>query len=102
MRTKNLLFALLLCSFVWTTVKAETEPNDTKITANTLLLNSSNSGAIGAAADEDWWSLATTSDGKLDVLVTSFTVVHTKLQSSNAKSKFLVRIVVNFKIKKKI
>jgi len=69
---RNLQMALLLVSlFIISTAKAtETEPNDTKAQANTLTLNGSNSGGIGAAADIDWWKITTTSDGKLDVTVT--------------------------------
>ena len=71
MKLKLLLSALMITCLSWLTAKAtETEPNNTKATANTLTLNSSNSGAIGAAADEDWWVVTTTGDGKLDVTIT--------------------------------
>ena len=62
-------FALMsiLCCFLWISVLAETEPNDTKAQANKLNLNGSNSGAIGSSTDIDWWKVATTADGKLDV-----------------------------------
>ena len=70
MRTRILLTALLFCSIIWNTAKAaESEPNNTAGTADVLLLNGSNTGAIGAAADEDWWSVTTTGDGKLDVTI---------------------------------
>ncbi|HRH49494.1 MAG TPA: pre-peptidase C-terminal domain-containing protein, partial [Panacibacter sp.] len=72
MRQKFLLLAMLTCSLAWNSAKAaETEPNNTKATANTLTLNGSNTGAIGAATDEDWWAVTTTGDGKLDVTITS-------------------------------
>ena len=69
MTKKFLLTALLFSSLIWNTAKAtETEPNNTKATANLLALNGSNTGAI-TAADEDWWSVTTTGDGKLDVTI---------------------------------
>ncbi|MEP7319296.1 MAG: hypothetical protein ABI921_11160, partial [Panacibacter sp.] len=70
MRQKFLLITLFFSSIIWNTAKAtETEPNGTKATANTLVLNGSNTGNIGAAADEDWWKITTTGDGKLDVTI---------------------------------
>ena len=63
-----LSFVLFLCiQNVWA---AESEPNNTRATANTLALNGSNSGAIGVAGDEDWWSVTTNADGKLNVTIT--------------------------------
>lgn len=69
---QSLQMAFLLCAILMvSTAKAnETEPNNTKAQANTLALNGSNSGGIGAAADIDWWKVTTTGDGKLDVTVT--------------------------------
>ncbi len=49
---------------------AETEPNNTKATANTLALNGSNTGAINVTGDEDWYKLTTNADGKLNVTIT--------------------------------
>ena len=49
---------------------AESEPNNTRAAANTLALNGSNSGSIGTAGDEDWWSVTTNADGKLSVDIT--------------------------------
>ena len=46
---------------------AETEPNNTSATANTLAANGSNSGKINSAGDIDWWKVTTTADGRLDV-----------------------------------
>ncbi|CAN5744991.1 hypothetical protein BH10BAC2_BH10BAC2_43870 [soil metagenome] len=61
---------MLCCALIWNAAKAaETEPNNTKAQANTLALNGSNTGAIGATGDEDWWSVTTTGDGKLDVTI---------------------------------
>ncbi len=69
MRQKFLLFAMLAFSLAWNIAKAtESEPNNTKATANTLALNGSNTGDI-TAADEDWWSVTTTGDGKLDATI---------------------------------
>lgn len=69
MKQKLLLTTLAFCALLWTTAKAaETEPNNTRAQANTLTLNGSNSGAIGAG-DEDWWAVTTTADGKLDVTI---------------------------------
>ncbi|HRI19635.1 MAG TPA: pre-peptidase C-terminal domain-containing protein [Panacibacter sp.] len=69
MTQKFLLTALLFGSLMWNTAKAtETEPNNTKATANVLTLNGSNTGAI-TAADEDWWSVTTTGDGQLDATI---------------------------------
>lgn len=64
--------ALLLCSLLlYGTAKAtETEPNDTKAQANTLILNGSNSGKINTGGDQDWWKITTTGDGKLDISLT--------------------------------
>lgn len=71
MKQKLLLIALLLFSFFYNTAKAnETEPNNTKAQANTLALNGSNSGKINPAADQDWWKVTTTGDGKLDISLT--------------------------------
>lgn len=72
MPKKNLPLTLLCsCLFFFASYATESEPNNTKATANTFALNGSNTGAIGAAADEDWWSITTTGDGKLDITVTS-------------------------------
>ena len=71
MKYKILLMFILANMLVWNMAKAtETEPNNTRATANTLALNGNNSGAIGPSADEDWWSITTTGDGKLDVTIT--------------------------------
>ena len=71
MTQKFLLFALLSSSLIWNTAKgAESEPNNTAGTADVLLLNGSNTGAIDVSGDEDWWSVTTTGDGKLDVTIT--------------------------------
>jgi hypothetical protein len=48
----------------------ESEPNNTKATANTLALNGSNSGAINPAGDQDWWKVTTNGDGQLSITVT--------------------------------
>lgn len=68
---QSLQLAVSLCALLlFSTAKAtETEPNDTKAQANTLTLNGSNTGGIGAAADVDWWKITTTSDGKLDITI---------------------------------
>ncbi|MGB3074502.1 MAG: T9SS type A sorting domain-containing protein, partial [Chitinophagales bacterium] len=60
------LLTLLIFTSGWLHA-AETESNDTRNTANKLLLNNSNTGAIGTATDVDWWKVSTTSDGKLDI-----------------------------------
>ena len=49
---------------------AETEPNNTSATANTLAYSGSNSGKINSAGDIDWWKVTTTADGRLDVTLT--------------------------------
>ncbi|MBX7109855.1 MAG: T9SS type A sorting domain-containing protein [Chitinophagales bacterium] len=66
MKSTITLLSILSC-VLWFSAYAETEPNDTKAQANKLTLNSSNSGAIGSSSDVDWWKVATTADGKLDV-----------------------------------
>ncbi|QEC67046.1 T9SS type A sorting domain-containing protein [Panacibacter ginsenosidivorans] len=70
MKQKFLLMTMAFCALMWSTAKAnESEPNNTKAQANTLTLNGSNTGTIGATGDEDWWSVTTTADGKLDVTI---------------------------------
>lgn len=62
---------ILLCSLLFSAAFAtETESNDTKAQANVLTLNGSNTGAINPAGDQDWWSIATNSDGKIAVTIT--------------------------------
>ena len=64
-----LLFAMIFCAQQsWAT--PESEPNNTKATANTLAVNGSNTGAINVSGDEDWFAITTTKDGKLDVTIT--------------------------------
>ncbi|MEO8116344.1 MAG: T9SS type A sorting domain-containing protein, partial [Bacteroidota bacterium] len=64
-----LLLAMIFCAQQsWAT--PESEPNNTKATANTLNVNGSNSGAINVSGDEDWFAITTTQDGKLDVTIT--------------------------------
>ena len=71
MKHKFLLLLMLSSSIIWITATAtETEPNNTRATANVLALNGSNDGAIGVTDDEDWWSVTTTGDGRLDVNLT--------------------------------
>jgi hypothetical protein len=70
MQQKILLPALLFCCLSWNLASAsEVEPNNTKGTANTLDLNGNNTGVIAFAGDEDWWSITTNADGKLDVTI---------------------------------
>ena len=69
MPKKNLLLILISCMLFSATYATETESNNTKATANTLALNGSNTGAINISGDEDWWSITTTGDGKLDVTI---------------------------------
>ena len=64
-----LLLALMLCG-IQSWASPESEPNNTKATANTLAVNGSNTGAINVSGDEDWYSITTTKDGKLDVTIT--------------------------------
>ena len=72
MRQKLLLTALLFSSFIWNTAKAtETEPNDTKAQANTLVLNGSDNGSITPAGEVDWWKITTNKDGQLTISWTS-------------------------------
>ncbi len=71
MKQKFLLLLLLLSGIIYTTAKAnETEPNNDKAHANTLVLNGSNAGKISPTGDQDWWKITTTGDGKLDVTLT--------------------------------
>jgi chitinase len=68
---QKILLMFLLSGMFYTTVKAnESEPNDTRNTANTLALNGSNSGVIGTATDVDWYKLVTNSDGKINLTLT--------------------------------
>ena len=67
MKQKLLLAILISCSW-WLTAKAgETEPNNNRNSANTLVLNGGNNGSISAPGDEDWWKITTTSDGDLNL-----------------------------------
>lgn len=71
MSQKLLLFALLTCSIAWNTAKAaETEPNDNKTQANTLILGGSQTGTA-ALTNEDWFAVTTTVDGQLNMSITS-------------------------------
>lgn len=64
-------FLFMAFAMQWQTIHAaETEPNNTAATANTLSLNGSNTGKISVAGDVDWWKVTTTSDGKLDIKLT--------------------------------
>lgn len=71
MTTKTLLLTLITVFTVFTTAYAiESEPNNSRATANVLSLNAGDNGAINISGDEDWWSVTTTGDGKLDVTLT--------------------------------
>lgn len=70
MRQIRFLLPLLLLLAAKNINAAETEPNNTSATANTLALNGSNTGAINVAGDEDWFKVITNADGKLDVTIT--------------------------------
>ncbi|MEO6166348.1 MAG: hypothetical protein ABIO46_13730, partial [Chitinophagales bacterium] len=64
------LLSLLILSSTWL-YAVESEPNNVSNDADKLNLNSSNNGAIDIANDVDWWKVTTTSDGKLDLTLTS-------------------------------
>ncbi len=63
-----MLCALMICA-TQSRANPESEPNNSKATANILALNGSNTGAIGISGDEDWYAITTTKDGKLDVTI---------------------------------
>ena len=68
MNKKLLLMAVFACCLVLNNViAAETEPNNTRATADTLALNGSNTGAVNPAGEQDWWKITTNADGKLNV-----------------------------------
>jgi len=69
---KQIRLLLALFSFViLNSAKAnESEPNDSRATANTFALNGNNNGKINPAGDQDWWKITTTEDGKLDITLT--------------------------------
>lgn len=72
MRTRFLLFCITACIFLCFSQKAkanESEPNDTRNSADVLNLNGNQSGGIGTATDVDWFKVTTTGDGKLDVTI---------------------------------
>ncbi|MBA3647156.1 MAG: T9SS type A sorting domain-containing protein [Chitinophagales bacterium] len=71
MKTKYLLLGMMFFLLCANTFAAEIEPNDTKAKATKLNLNGSNTGAINPVGDVDWWQVATTSDGQLNVTLTS-------------------------------
>ncbi len=65
-----LLATVILCLAGISAMAApETEPNNTRATANTLALGGSNTGAINVSGDEDWFKVTTTGDGKLNVTI---------------------------------
>jgi hypothetical protein len=67
MKTRLQLIAVFACCLALNKVSAsETEPNNTSANANTLALNSSNSGAVNPGGDQDWWKVTTSADGKLN------------------------------------
>ncbi len=49
---------------------AESEPNNDRNSANTLMLNGSDNGSLSPAGDQDWWKLITTNDGKISISLT--------------------------------
>jgi hypothetical protein len=68
MKQKILLLAVLVCNLTANiATAAETEPNNTRASANTLALNGSNTGAVDPGGDQDWWQVTTNADGKLNV-----------------------------------
>ncbi len=68
---KQKILLLILLGIIYSAAKAnETEPNNTRAQANTLALNSTNSGKINPAGEQDWWKVTTNGDGKLDVTLT--------------------------------
>lgn len=71
MKANKLLILFVLLFFAKQTwAGTETEPNDTKATANTLVVNDNNTGVIGIAGDQDWFAITTNEDGKIDVTIT--------------------------------
>ena len=72
MKHKLLLLILLGSSFFLQPVLAtETEPNNSSATANVLALNSVESGIIATPGDQDWWTVTTNADGKVNLTITS-------------------------------
>ncbi|MGB3074503.1 MAG: T9SS type A sorting domain-containing protein [Chitinophagales bacterium] len=69
-RTLLTLLAFLMLSAQWL-YALESEPNDVRNDADKLNLNASNTGAMDISGDVDWWKVTTTSDGKLDITLTS-------------------------------
>ena len=70
---KHVKLLTLLCMYFFYAVSlkaAESEPNNDRASANVLSVNASNTGTIGVAGDVDWWSVATTGDGKLEATIT--------------------------------
>ena len=71
MKPKQILASILCCMIWFAAYSTESEPNDTKVQANTLTLNGSNTGVISpATTDVDWWKVVTNKDGKLNVTLT--------------------------------
>jgi hypothetical protein len=73
---KNLIpyfvITICLCFILPAVVFAETEPNNTPVTATSLAPNSSSSGSLTETIDNiDWWKITTTFDGSLVVNTTS-------------------------------
>ncbi|HEX5150999.1 MAG TPA: T9SS type A sorting domain-containing protein [Parafilimonas sp.] len=66
----KIIYPFFLVVFCFTAILGfanETEPNNSRNTANILALNSNNSGSISAPGDEDWWKITTTADGMLSL-----------------------------------
>src|SRR5687768_16050372 len=59
----SILLFLFICSY--TTVKAESEPNNTSGSADTLAVNGSQTGNVSSGDSLDWYSLKLTQPGKL-------------------------------------
>lgn len=103
MKKLILPFALILLLFTASfAFAAESEPNNSRSSANTLALNGNNSGAVNPAGDEDWWKVTTNADGKLEVSLTltpgsNYLYIYlydndgiTLLNSGNSNSNFTV------------
>lgn len=69
MKRVLLLMLILLCMFGTATAFAESEPNDSMSSANTLYMGS-NYGKLSTSLDKDWWTFTAPQDSNRKVSIT--------------------------------
>src|SRR6056297_172296 len=56
---------VLLFLFTSSMIQAETEPNNTKLTATPVLLNNTQTGSVSSSDTQDWWKIGITEAGTI-------------------------------------